>query len=102
MRKIVECVPNFSEGRDPGRVRALVESQGAQGDFIEVHVATPIEVCEGRDPKGLYRKARSGEIRGFTGIDDPYEPPLDPEVTIDTSTLTLDEATRLVLEAIDR
>lgn len=54
------------------------------GDFIEVHVNTPLEVCERRDPKGLYRRARAGEIADFTGISAPYEPPLDPEVECDT------------------
>lgn len=52
------------------------------GEFIEVFVDTPIEVCERRDPKGLYKKARAGEIKGFTGIDDPYEPPLHPELIL--------------------
>src|SRR5262249_31906241 len=51
--------------------------------FLEVHMATPIETCEQRDPKGLYKKARAGELKGFTGIDDPYEPPLAAELTID-------------------
>lgn len=54
------------------------------GDFVEVHVATPLEVCEERDVKGLYARARSGELQGFTGIDDPYEPPLAPEVELAT------------------
>jgi adenylylsulfate kinase len=52
------------------------------GDFIEVFVDTPLEICEGRDPKGLYKKARAGEIKGFTGIDDPYEAPQAPELTL--------------------
>jgi adenylylsulfate kinase len=52
------------------------------GEFIEVFVDTPIEVCEQRDPKGLYKKARAGEIKGFTGIDDPYEAPLQPELVL--------------------
>ena len=64
---------------DRDRVRALV----AEGDFIEVFVDAPLEVCEKRDPKGLYRKARAGEIKGFTGIDDPYEPPEKPELVLD-------------------
>lgn len=51
-------------------------------EFIEIFVDTPIEVCEARDPKGLYRKARAGELKGFTGIDDPYEPPLSPELVL--------------------
>jgi sulfate adenylyltransferase len=53
--------------------------------FVEVFVATPIEVCEARDVKGIYAKARRGEIRGFTGVDDPYEPPLNPELVLDTT-----------------
>ena len=67
---------------DRDRVRALV----ADGDFIEVFVDAPLEVCEKRDPKGLYRKARAGEIKGFTGIDDPYEPPEKPELVLDAGT----------------
>ncbi len=55
------------------------------GEFVEIHLDVPIEVCESRDPKGLYRKARAGEIRNFTGIDSPYEPPVAPELRIDTS-----------------
>ncbi len=71
---------------DRDNVRAM-----NQGDFFEVYVSTPLEVCEQRDPKGLYKKARAGEIKGFTGIDDPYEPPLNPELTIDGSKATADE-----------
>jgi adenylylsulfate kinase len=63
------------------RVRALFP----QGRFIEVHVSTPLSVCEARDPKGLYVKARSGEIKDFTGISSPYEAPQSAELTIDTS-----------------
>jgi len=62
--------------------RALVD----QGDFIEVFVNTPLDICERRDPKGLYKKARAGEIKGFTGIDDPYEPPENPELVVDAGT----------------
>jgi adenylylsulfate kinase len=65
--------------RDRDAVRA---TQGA-GDFVEIFVDAPLEVCEKRDPKGLYKKARAGEIKGFTGIDDPYEAPLKPELTLD-------------------
>lgn len=63
---------------DRDRVRESLPA----GDFIEVFVDTPIEVCESRDPKGLYKKARAGELKGFTGIDDPYEPPLRPELVL--------------------
>ena len=53
------------------------------GDFVEIFVDAPLEVCEARDPKGLYQKARAGEIKGFTGIDDPYEAPEKPELVLD-------------------
>jgi adenylylsulfate kinase len=65
------------------RDRDLVRSSLAPGDFIEIFVSAPIEICEARDPKGLYKKARAGELKGFTGIDDPYEPPLKPELVLD-------------------
>ena len=65
--------------RDRDRVRKIVESQ-REGDFVEVFVDTPLEVCEARDPKGLYKKARAGEIKNFTGISDPYEAPENPEI----------------------
>jgi adenylylsulfate kinase len=67
--------------RDRDAVRAMLPP----GDFVEIHVRAPLEVCEGRDPKGLYRKARAGEIKGFTGIDDPYEEPLHPELIVDSA-----------------
>ena len=66
--------------RDRDRVRRIIEQSGQSGDFIEVFVDTPLEVCESRDPKGLYKKARSGEIKHFTGISDPYEAPTTPEL----------------------
>lgn len=68
--------------------------------FVEVHVATPLAECERRDVKGLYSKARRGEITNFTGISDPYEPPLHPEITLDTTGLTVDQACRRVLESL--
>ena len=69
----------------------------AGGGFIEVHVATPIEVCEARDRKGLYAKARAGLIPEFTGVSDPYEVPEQPELVIDTRDCTADEAAQRVL-----
>jgi len=69
--------------RDRDAVRKLVETNGRPGDFIEVFVDAPLAVCEKRDPKGLYKKARAGEISKFTGIDDPYEPPEHPELRLD-------------------
>ena len=62
------------------RDRDAVRSMLKPGDFVEIHVRAPLEVCESRDPKGLYKKARAGEIKGFTGIDDPYEEPQSPEL----------------------
>ncbi|QDT12106.1 adenylyl-sulfate kinase [Planctomycetes bacterium K23_9] len=66
--------------QDRDRVRQIVEASGKAGDFIEVFVDTPLEICEARDPKGLYKKARAGEIKHFTGISDPYEAPEKPEI----------------------
>lgn len=67
-------------------------------DFVEIYVATPLEECERRDVKGLYARARRGEIRNFTGIDDPYEPPEHPELTLDTRALSVDQCVARVLE----
>ena len=67
------------------RDRQAVRDTLDPGDFVEVFVDAPLEVCESRDPKGLYKKARAGEIRGFTGIDDPYEPPERPELILDSA-----------------
>lgn len=69
--------------------------------FIEVHVATPLAECERRDVKGLYARARRGEIRQLSGIDDPYEPPVNAELTIDTSRISVDEASRRILEKLE-
>lgn len=68
--------------RDRALARKLVEERGERGDFLEVFVDTPLEICEARDPKGLYKKARAGLLRGMTGIDDPYEPPENPELVL--------------------
>jgi sulfate adenylyltransferase len=76
-------------------VRAMAQDAGA--GFVLVHVNTPLEVCEQRDRKGLYARARSGQLRGMTGIDDPYEEPADAELTIDTTTISVPEAIELVL-----
>ena len=66
--------------------------------FVEIFVNTPLEVCEARDIKGLYAKARRGEIKGFTGIDDPYEEPVDPEITLNTVDTTPEELAREIIE----
>ena len=82
--------------KDRDVVRALhVEGKLA---FIEIHVATPIETCEQRDPKGLYKKARAGQLKGFTGIDDPYEAPLHPELTLDATSTSPQEAAIILIE----
>ncbi|MEY3089755.1 MAG: adenylyl-sulfate kinase [Pseudomonadota bacterium] len=78
---------------DRQRVRHLVDPN----EFIEVFVDTPLEVCEHRDPKGLYQKARKGEIPDFTGIDSPYEAPIDPEIIIQNDDISLQEAVNNVL-----
>lgn len=84
--------------RDRDRVRSMVDSV-REGDFIEVFVDTPLAVCESRDPKGLYKKARAGEIKNFTGISDPYESPESPEIRIDGSDgKTPSQQAALVLE----
>jgi adenylylsulfate kinase len=66
--------------RDRELAREQIEQAGTAGDFVEVFVDTPLEICEQRDPKGLYKKARAGEIKQFTGISDPYQPPENPEI----------------------
>ena len=76
----------------PYRVdRNRVRESLAEGDFIEVFVNAPLEVCEKRDPKGMYKKARAGELKGFTGIDDPYEPPERPEIVLDAGSRSAEE-----------
>lgn len=85
--------------KDRDTARALHEA--AKVPFIEVHVSTPIETCETRDPKGLYKKARAGELKGFTGIDDPYEPPVKPEVTLDATTVSPQDATVKLLAYLE-
>ena len=83
---------------DRDQVRALV----AAGDFVEVLVDCPLEVCEQRDVKGLYQKARAGQIPEFTGISAPYEPPLEPELTILTATQDVDASAAQILAYLER
>ncbi len=97
---VLALVPVISPYRaDRERARAIHDA--AALTFIEVFVDTPIEECERRDPKGLYVKARAGEITGFTGIDDPYEAPTDPELRIDTTVTSVDDATTAVTALLD-
>ena len=71
------------------------------GDFAEIFVATPIEICEERDPKGLYKKARAGQIPEFTGISAPYEPPIHPELIIHTEKETVDQSAQHILQFLE-
>jgi adenylylsulfate kinase len=96
---VVSAVSPYEETRRAAR--ALVEEHAP---FVEIHVATPLEVCAERDPKGLYQKALAGELRGFTGVDDPYEEPVDPELRLPTQNQTPEESAADVLarlEALD-
>ena len=81
--------------------RQMVRELFAEGDFIEVHVDTPLAVAETRDPKGLYKKARAGQLANFTGIDSPYEPPESPELRIDTSSMSAEEAADAIVALLD-
>ncbi len=78
--------------------RDMVRSIMKEGEFIEVYVDTPLDVCEQRDPKGLYKKARAGEIKFFTGIDSPYEAPAKPEIDLKTADRTVDECAQEVID----
>lgn len=84
--------------RDRDQVRTIHEESGVA--FLEVFIDTPLEVCESRDPKGLYKKARAGEIKGFTGIDDPYEAPQRPEVHIQTDEQSIEDSANQLIEAL--
>jgi len=95
---IAICAPIAPYARTRRIVREMVE---AVGGFIEIHVATPIEVCEQRDRKGLYAKARAGLIKGFTGIDDPYEIPENAEMSIDTTDVTPDMLAHRVIVKLE-
>lgn len=88
---LVSLISPFRADRDAARRRF------ADGEFIEVHVATPLATCEARDPKGLYKRARAGELSNFTGIDQPYEAPDRPEIAIDGATLSASDAADLIV-----
>jgi sulfate adenylyltransferase len=92
------CAPIAPYAATRRRVREMIEEAGA---FIEIYVATPLEVCEQRDRKGLYAKARAGIIKEFTGISDPYEVPESPEMVIDTRALTPDLAAHRILVKLE-
>lgn len=92
VKVICSTISPYRDVRD--EVRALAD------DFVEVYVSTPLAVCEARDPKGLYARARAGEMKGFTGIDDPYEPPLDPELEITTLDQAPQESAARIVEEL--
>jgi len=71
------------------------------GEFVEVFVDTPLEVAEARDPKGLYRRARAGQLKNFTGIDSPYEAPEHPEIRVDTTTMTAEQAAERIFDWLE-
>ncbi len=96
---IAICAPIAPYAATRRQVRELISPLGG---FAETHVSTPIDVCEARDRKGLYAKARAGQIKGFTGIDDPYEVPENPEIVIDTSKLTPDLAAHRILLTLEK
>jgi adenylylsulfate kinase len=86
---VVAAISPYREARD--RVRATVDN------FVEVHVAAPVEVCAERDVKGLYAKALAGQIQHFTGVSDPYEPPVAPEIVLHTETESVDDSVHQLL-----
>lgn len=90
---IVSAISPYRDVRD--EVRAA-----SGGRFFEVYMSTPLNVCEQRDPKGLYRRARTGELRQFTGIDDPYEPPLTPEITCSAEHEPVDRLVDAILQSL--
>ena len=92
---ITAAISPYRETRDAAR--DLI----GDGKFIEIHIATPLEECEKRDVKGLYAKARAGEIKEFTGISDPYEEPLDPEIKIDTTDHEPHDSADIILEYLE-
>jgi len=93
---VVSAISPYEEARR--KARSLVEEFGA---FVEVYVATSVEECERRDVKGLYAKARAGEIPGFTGVSDPYEEPADPELRIDTTKHDPTESAQIVIAKLE-
>jgi adenylylsulfate kinase len=84
---IAAVVSPFAAARDSVRARHVHDGS----PFFEVHIATPVDVCAARDVKGLYARQRSGDVAGLTGVDDEYEPPLNPELVIDTSATALED-----------
>ncbi len=82
------------------KIRQFAKNIIGENDFIEIYINTPLAVCEKRDVKGLYQKARNGEIKNFTGIDSPYESPINPDIEIKTENLSVSESTLKIIELI--
>ena len=91
------CAPIAPYSNTRKVVRNMIDEVGS---FVEIHVATPLSVCEERDTKGLYKQARAGKILEFTGVSDPYEEPENPEITVDTSDITVEESSALILDKL--
>lgn len=87
---------------DRDRIRKSVEDRHGAGRFFEIFVDVPLEICESRDPKGLYKKARAGEIKNFTGISDPYETPDNPDLVLKNSDQSAELAAQTVVETLER
>jgi adenylyl-sulfate kinase len=111
IRRVAEVAKLLAEGgmivitafispyRDDRRcARRIMQQQGFDIPFIEAYLSTPLQVCEARDPKHLYARARAGDIKDFTGVSAPFEPPSQPDLVIDTSTMSVEEAIGLLLE----
>lgn len=97
-RGVAICAPIAPYQYTRDAVRSMIAPNGG---FIEIHVSTSLETCEARDPKGLYKKARAGVIKGFTGIDDPYETPKSPELSIDTTKMSVDAAVDYIILTLE-
>lgn len=85
---------------DRAGCRAMHEQAGLP--FLEIHVDTPLAICEERDPKGLYKKARAGQLKGFTGVDDPYEPPPSPEAVLQTAGKSVEQCVGQLIELLSK
>lgn len=92
------CLNSFISPTE--EIRALAKSIIGEDDYVEIYVNASLNICESRDVKGLYAKARAGEIKGFTGIDSPYEAPVNPFLEIDTSALSISESVQIVFDHI--
>jgi sulfate adenylyltransferase len=97
---VAVCAPIAPYAATRDDARRMAENAAGPDSFLLVHVSTPLEECEARDRKGLYAKARRGELAEFTGISDPYEPPTDAAITIDTRSSGVEASARLVLEQV--